>query len=153
MVLDLVVNGVIHTVEVEPGTPLLWVLRDSLRLTGTKYGCGLGLCGVCTVHLDGRAVRSCQVSVDDVGTRAITTIEGLEVDADHPLGRAWIDHSVVQCGYCQAGQIMAAAALLAASDGLPPEAEIGATMSEILCRCGTYQRIRAAIEQAAEAMR
>ena len=150
---DLFVNGERHALDVAPGTPLLWVLRDSLGLTGTKYGCGIGLCGACTVHIEGRAVRSCQIDVGALGSQAVTTIEGLAADDDHPVQRAWLEQAVVQCGYCQAGQLMTAAALLDSTAGRPSDAEIDAEMSQVLCRCGTYQRIRAAIHQAAGAMR
>lgn len=146
---SLVVNGETHSVDVPEDMPLLWALRDVIGLTGTKFGCGAGLCGACTVHVDGRAARSCLVPAASVGGRAITTIEGLSQDADHPLQRSWVTMSVPQCGYCQAGQIMTAAALLDATPA-PSDAEIDAAMSGVLCRCGTYQRIRAAIKQAAE---
>jgi len=141
------VNGRNRDVEATPDTPLLWVLRDGLDLTGTKFGCGLGLCGACTVHLDGKAVRSCQTTISEVGTRRITTIEGLAAAGDHPVQRAWIAEDVPQCGYCQSGQIMAAVALLARTPR-PTDAEIDAAMSGILCRCGTYNRIRRAIRRA-----
>ncbi len=144
----LLVNGVPTPVDVAPDTPLLWVLRDTLNLTGTKFGCGVGQCGACTVHLDGQATRACQWAVKDVGTRAITTIEGLAAEALHPVQRAWIREQVPQCGYCQPGQIMAAAALLAATPH-PSDADIDAAMAGNLCRCGTYQRIRRAIHAAA----
>ena len=146
--ISLVVNGEEHTVDVAPETPLLWVLRDTLGLTGTKYSCGIGLCGSCTVHLDGQAARSCQVQVSEVGERRITTIEGLSPDASHPVQRAWLAENVPQCGYCQPGQIMAAAALLAQHSD-PTDDQINAAMSGNLCRCGTYQRIRRAIHRAA----
>lgn len=145
----LTVNAMEHTVDVQPDTPLLWVLRDNLGLTGTKYSCGKGLCGTCTVHLDGEASRSCIVPVSQVGDREIITIEGLSADGDHPLQRAWIAENVSQCGYCQPGQIMTAAALLAANPQ-PTDEEIDAAMSGNLCRCGTYQRIRRAVHRAAE---
>jgi len=144
----LIVNGESHQVDVSPTTPLLWVLRDTLGLTGTKFGCGQGLCGSCTVHLDGEAVRSCQIPVSAVSAKTITTIEGLSVDGDHPLQQAWLAEKVPQCGYCQPGQIMTAAAMLA-NNPLPNDAQIDAAMSGILCRCGTYQRIRKAIHRAA----
>jgi isoquinoline 1-oxidoreductase alpha subunit len=147
--ITLSVNGQSQTVDVHPDTPLLWVLRDALGLTGTKYSCGQGLCGACTVHLDGEAVRSCRVPVSDVGDRQITTIEGLSSDGGHPLQQAWTVENVVQCGYCQPGQIMTAAALLARVPS-PTDADIDAAMSGVLCRCGTYQRIRRAIHRAAE---
>lgn len=145
----LTVNAMEHTVDVQPDTPLLWVLRDNLGLTGTKYSCGKGLCGTCTVHLDGEASRSCIVPVSQVGDREIITIEGLSADGDHPLQRAWIAENVSQCGYCQPGQIMTAAALLAANPQ-PTDEEIDAALSGNLCRCGTYQRIRRAVHRAAE---
>ena len=144
----LTVNGETFSVEVRPDTPLLWVLRDKLGLTGTKYSCGEGLCGACTVHMDGEAVRSCVTPVSAVASRAITTIEGLAVDGDHPLQLAWITENVPQCGYCQPGQLMTAAALLVANPN-PNDGQIDAAMSGNLCRCGTYQRIRRAINQAA----
>ena len=146
--ITLIVNGEEHTVDASPDTPLLWVLRDSLGLTGTKYGCGQGLCGACTVHVDGEATRSCIVPVSEVAGRQITTIEGLSPDGGHPLQQAWLAENVVQCGYCQSGQIMAAAALLAESPK-PTDEEINAAMAGNLCRCGTYQRIRRAIHSAA----
>jgi aerobic-type carbon monoxide dehydrogenase small subunit (CoxS/CutS family) len=142
------VNEVPRQVEVAPDTPLLWVLRDALNLIGTKYGCGMGLCGACTVHLDGIAVRSCIVTATSVGNRSVTTIEGLSVDASHPVQRAWIAEQVPQCGYCQAGQIMQAASLLAQVAN-PSLEQIKAAMSGNLCRCGTYQRIMRAIRRAA----
>jgi isoquinoline 1-oxidoreductase alpha subunit len=142
------VNGVARTVNVDPDMPLLWVLRDLLGLTGTKYGCGEALCGACTVHLDGHAVRSCVTPVRRADGKAVTTIEGLSGRGDHPLQRAWLDLRVPQCGYCQAGQIMTAAALLAAHPR-PTDDEIDASMAGNLCRCGTYPRIRAAIKRAA----
>jgi isoquinoline 1-oxidoreductase alpha subunit len=147
--MKLTVNGDDHEVDASPDTPLLWVLRDHLGLTGTKYGCGQALCGACTVHLDGRPVRSCVVPVERVGGRAITTIEGLGGNALHPLQQAWIDHAVPQCGFCQAGQIMTAAALLAEVPA-PDEDQIDRSMAGNLCRCGTYLRIRAAILSVAE---
>jgi isoquinoline 1-oxidoreductase alpha subunit len=142
------VNGKDHDLSVEPDTPLLWVLRDHLRLTGTKYGCGIALCGACTVHLNGQPIRSCVTPVSAVAGQEVVTIEGLSADSSHPVQRAWIAVDVPQCGYCQSGQIMAAAALLA-SKPRPTDADIDAAMSGILCRCGTYQRIRAAIHRAA----
>jgi isoquinoline 1-oxidoreductase alpha subunit len=133
-----------------PGdTPLLWILRDNLNLTGTKYGCGMALCGACTVHLDGEPVRSCQVPVSSVGDKPVTTIEGLSKDRSHPVQQAWIELDVPQCGYCQSGQIMSASALLAKTPK-PSDSDIDAAMAGNLCRCGTYQRIRAAIHRAAE---
>jgi isoquinoline 1-oxidoreductase alpha subunit len=142
------VNGDTYQVDVSPDIPLLWVLRDTLGLTGTKYSCGKGLCGSCTVHLDGEAVRSCVTPMSAVGSRAITTIEGLAEAGDHPLQRAWDSEKVSQCGYCQPGQIMTAAAMLA-SNPHPSDEMIDALMSGNLCRCGTYQRIRQAIHAAA----
>ena len=147
--LRLTVNGTEHTLDVHPDMPLLWALRDVLNLIGTKYGCGMGLCGACTVHLDGAAIRSCSTSVAAAAGRQITTIEGLSPDSSHPLQRAWMAEHVPQCGYCQAGQIMNAAALLA-KNANPSEAEIDAAMAGNLCRCGTYQRIRQAIQRAAK---
>ncbi len=146
--LQLVVNGKSRTVDVDAATPLLWVLRDNLGLTGTKLGCGMALCGACTVHLDGQPVRSCVVPVSAAAGKAVTTIEGLSENRSHPLQKAWIAEEVPQCGYCQSGQIMAAAALLAAQPS-PSDADIDAVMSANLCRCGTYQRIRRAIHRAA----
>lgn len=142
------VNGKLHELDVEPGMPLLWVLRDELNITGPKYGCGIAMCGACTVHVDGAAVRSCSLPVGQVQGH-VTTIEGLGTpDARHAVQRAWIEHQVAQCGYCQPGQIMAAASLLAANPA-PTEAEIDAAMSGNLCRCGTYPRIREAVKAAA----
>jgi isoquinoline 1-oxidoreductase subunit alpha len=148
MAFEITVNGKPYTVDVSPDTPLLWVLRDTLGLTGTKYSCGAGLCGACTVHQDGAAVKSCSVLMKDAAGSKITTIEGLSPDGSHPLQKAWIEASVPQCGYCQSGQIMQAAALLARNPH-PGDAEIDQAMADILCRCGTYQRIRAAIHRAA----
>lgn len=146
------VNGTGHDVSSAPDTPLLWVLRDALNLTGSKYGCGVGACGACTVLLDGVAVRSCQTALGDVGTAAVTTIEGLGTpEALHALQAAWITHQVAQCGYCQSGQIMQAASLLA-QNPVPTDAEIDEAMAGNLCRCGTYPRIRAAIHAAAAQM-
>jgi len=144
------VNGVERKVTVPAETPLLWVLRDTLALTGTKYGCGAGLCGACTVHLDGEAIRSCITPVSKVGSRSITTIEGLSQGTSHPVQVAWIAEDVPQCGYCQSGQIMQAAALLAKNPH-PSEQEIIEAMSGNLCRCGTYHRIRNAVQRAANA--
>lgn len=142
------VNGVAHEVDVEPEMPLLWVLRDHLQLTGTKYGCGEALCGACTVHLDGRAVRACVTPVSRAQGAKVTTIEGLSERGDHPLQQAWVRHAVPQCGFCQAGQLMNAAALLAEVPS-PSDEQIDRAMAGNLCRCGTYLRIRAAIRDAA----
>jgi isoquinoline 1-oxidoreductase subunit alpha len=144
------INGSRRPVTVTAGTPLLWVLRDAIGLTGAKYGCGAGLCGACTVHLDGQATRSCTVPVEQAVGKALVTIEGLSADGNHPVQRAWMDEDVPQCGYCQAGQIMSAAALLARTPQ-PTDADIDSAMSGNLCRCGTYLRIRAAIHRAARA--
>ncbi|MEY3051333.1 MAG: hypothetical protein RLY31_1118 [Bacteroidota bacterium] len=146
---NLTINGKHMEVDVDPSTPLLWVLRDHLHLTGTKYGCGIAACGACTVHLGGIAVRSCQLTVAQTGNQAVTTIEGLSEDGDHPLQQAWLEHDVPQCGYCQAGQIMNAAALLKANPN-PTDEEISAAMNGNICRCGTYIRIREAIKTAAK---
>ena len=143
------VNGRTQEVDVDPATPLLWVLRDFLNLTGTKYGCGIAQCGACTVHLDGEPMRSCTTPVSAVGERAITTIEGLSPDGAHPLQRAWQAEDVPQCGYCQSGQIMSAAALLRANPK-PADADIDRAMAGNICRCGTYDRIRRAIHRAAQ---
>jgi isoquinoline 1-oxidoreductase alpha subunit len=142
----LIVNGRSLTVAAAPDTPLLWVLRDELKLTGTKFGCGMALCGACTVHVDGEAVRSCVTAVSLVEGKRITTIEGLSKDGQHPLQQAWIDQQVPQCGYCQSGQIMGAAALLHKTRK-PTQAQIEETMNGHLCRCGTYPRVVAAIKQ------
>lgn len=146
------INGQELAVDVDPETPLLWVLRDALGLRGTKFGCGKALCGSCTVHMDGRPVRSCSLPVNMFLGKEITTIEGLSPDGTHPLQRAWIAEEVPQCGYCQSGQIMAAAALLAHKPA-PTDSDIDGAMSPIICRCGTYQRIRKAIHRAAKEMR
>ena len=146
--LSLIVNGTASPVNVSADTPLLWVLRDTLGLTGTKFGCGRALCGACTVHLDGEAVRSCVTPVGEAAGKKITTIEGLSADRSHPVQKAWLAVDVPQCGYCQSGQIMAAAALLAEKPS-PTDEDIDAAMTGILCRCGTYQRIRLAIHLAA----
>jgi aerobic-type carbon monoxide dehydrogenase small subunit (CoxS/CutS family) len=143
------INGKDAQVDVDADTPLLWVLRDTLNLTGTKYGCGMALCGACTVHLEGAAIRSCVTPVSAIGTKKITTIEGLSADRSHPVQQAWIELDVPQCGYCQSGQIMSAAALLAQTPQ-PSDGQIDAAMAGNICRCGTYQRIRAAIHRAAQ---
>lgn len=144
----LLINGRSHTIDVDPETPLLWVIREHLRLTGTKYGCGIGQCGACAVHFDGSSVRSCSVSVADAVGKKITTIEGLHPEGKHPLQLAWIAEQVPQCGYCQPGQIMQAAALLAQNPN-PSDAEIVEAMKGNLCRCATYLRIKRAIKRAA----
>lgn len=146
------VNGTSHEIDAEPDMPLLWALRDFLKLTGTKYGCGIAQCGVCTVHLDGQPVRSCSIPVSAVGSAQIRTIEGLSKSTSHPVQQAWLELDVVQCGYCQSGQIMAAAALLESQPN-PTDADIDAAMNGNLCRCGTYPRIRAAVKRAAEIKR
>jgi isoquinoline 1-oxidoreductase alpha subunit len=143
------VNGRDLKADVEPDTPLLWTLRDGLGLTGTKFGCGMAQCGACTVHLDGQPIRSCVTPVSAVGTKKVTTIEGLSADGTHPVQRAWEAEQVPQCGYCQSGQIMSAAALLA-KNPKPSDADIDKAMAGNICRCGTYQRIRKAIHTAAE---
>lgn len=145
------INGKPQTVEVAPETPLLWVLRDHLQMTGTKYGCGIGQCGACTVHLNGTAMRSCSLPVSAVGDKAITTIEGLSEKGEHPVQQAWLEHDVPQCGYCQAGQIMTASAFLA-NTPKPTDAQIEAAMNGNLCRCGTYTRVKAAVKTAASKM-
>jgi isoquinoline 1-oxidoreductase subunit alpha len=141
---NLKINGKARLVDVDPSTPILWVLRDHLKLVGTKYGCGIAQCGACTVHLNGVAMRSCQMPVSSIGKSEITTIEGLSIKGDHPVQKAWLEHDVAQCGYCQSGQIMAAAALLK-DNPKPTEEDIEATMSGNICRCGTYLRIKEAI--------
>ena len=145
---NLNINGKTQQVEVDPSTPMLWVLRDHLDLVGTKYGCGIAQCGACTIHLEGAAIRSCQLPVSAVGDKKITTIEGLSETGNHPVQEAWIAHDVPQCGYCQAGQIMSAAALLESNPN-PSEEEIEAAMNGNICRCGTYIRIKKAIKTAA----
>ncbi len=145
---NLSVNGQNVEVDVDPNTPVLWVLRDHLKLIGTKFGCGMAQCGACTIHLAGNAVRSCVLPISGVGDQAITTIEGLSSEGTHPVQQAWLEHDVPQCGYCQAGQIMSAAALLK-SNSNPSDAEIDAAMDGNICRCGTYTRIHAAIKTAA----
>src|SRR6267378_7259426 len=145
---DIKVNGAVQSVDVDANTPLLWVLRDVLGITGTKFGCGAALCGACTVHVDGAATRSCSTTIDSIGDRAIATIEAVgQTPQGKKLQRAWLDLEVVQCGYCQSGQIMSAAALLTGTPK-PSDAEIDAAMTGNVCRCGTYQRIRAAIHRA-----
>jgi isoquinoline 1-oxidoreductase alpha subunit len=148
----LTVNGTTQNIDADTDTPLLWVLRDHLSLTGTKYGCGMALCGACTVHLDGVAVRSCVLPLKAVEGKSVTTIEGLSKDKSHAVQRAWMEIDVPQCGYCQSGQIMSAAALLGANLS-PSDADIDAALSGNICRCGTYVRIRKAIHRAAELLR
>jgi isoquinoline 1-oxidoreductase alpha subunit len=143
------VNGTRHEIDADPQTPLLWAIRDIVGLTGTKFGCGIGACGACTVHMDGQAIRSCITTLADAGGRDIVTIEGLSRDGTHPVQRAWEANNVPQCGYCQPGQIMQAAALLTQTPN-PTDQDIVAAMVGNICRCGTYQRIRAAIKSAAE---
>ena len=149
-IFNLNINGTKKQVDVDPATPMLWVLRDHLNLVGTKYGCGVAQCGACTIHLGDVATRSCQLPVSGVGNQSITTIEGLSEKADHPVQKAWLEHDVAQCGYCQAGQIMSAAALLK-SNPTPSDAEIESAMNGNICRCATYVRIRAAIKTAVKA--
>ena len=146
---ELFLNGKSVKVDVDPSTPLLWVLRDSLEMTGTKFGCGMALCGACTVHLDGKAIRSCVAPLSRVAGKKVTTIEGLSANLTHPLQKAWIEVDVPQCGYCQSGQIMSAAVLLA-ENFKPTDKDIDEAMSGNICRCGTYPRIRKAIHRAAE---
>ena len=144
------INGTNKSVKVDPSTPILWVLRDELKLTGTKFGCGRGLCGACTVHLNGVEIRSCQISIDSLEeTDEITTIEGLSKGGDHPVQKAWVAHDVPQCGYCQSGQIMTASAFLNRNN-TPTNDEINSAMKMNICRCGTYQRIKKAIKSASE---
>jgi aerobic-type carbon monoxide dehydrogenase small subunit (CoxS/CutS family) len=150
-IFNLQINGQAYSVETEKQMPLLWVLRDLLGLTGTKFSCGAGLCGSCTVLIDDEPVRSCITAVENVAGKGITTIEGLSADVSHPLQRAWIEERVTQCGYCQPGQILNAVALLKKTPH-PSDIEIDAAMGDVLCRCGTYQRIRKAIHRAAEAV-
>jgi isoquinoline 1-oxidoreductase alpha subunit len=149
MSFTLSVNGTSHTVDVEAETPLLWVLRDTIGLTGTKYGCGIAQCGACTVHIDGVATKACNVTAASVTGKRITTIEGLSTDRSHPVQRAWIEHSVPQCGFCQSGQIMSATALLSSVPN-PTDAQINDAMAGNICRCGTYAAIREAIHTAAK---
>ena len=144
------INGELRQVDVEPDTPMLWVLRDHINLVGTKFGCGIGQCGACTIHLGEVAIRSCSLPVSSVGDQPITTIEGLSSDGNHPVQQAWIEHDVPQCGYCQAGQIMNAAALLKQNPD-PSDKEIEEGMNGNICRCGTYLRIRSAVKTAAAA--
>jgi isoquinoline 1-oxidoreductase subunit alpha len=146
------INGKAVAANAEPDTPMLWVIRDELGLTGTKFGCGQALCGACTIHLNGQAVRSCQTPLSAVGGKKVSTIESLSKNNTHPLQQAWIKHDVPQCGYCQSGQLMSAAALLSTNKN-PSDADIDAAMSGNICRCGTYPRIRAAIKDAASSMR
>lgn len=146
---NLKINGKTKKVDVDPATPMLWVLRDHLDMPGTKFGCGMAQCGACTVHLDGNAVRSCSLPVSAVGKAAITTIEGLSENGTHPVQKAWLEHDVAQCGYCQSGQIMSAAALLK-SNPKPTDEDIDNAMSGNICRCGTYLRIKEAIKTAAK---
>ncbi len=143
------VNGKEHQVDVDPDTPLLWVLRDNLNLVGTKYGCGIAQCGACTIHLDGKAARSCSVPISAVADNSITTIEGLSEKGNHPVQNAWREHDVPQCGYCQAGQIMSASALLK-NNSSPSDSDIDGAMRGNICRCGTYVKIKAAIKTAAK---
>jgi isoquinoline 1-oxidoreductase alpha subunit len=152
MSVNLQVNGKAVSAKSEPDTPLLWVLRDEMGLTGTKFGCGAALCGACTVHVNGQPVRSCSTPLASVSSAKVATVESLSKDNSHPLQKAWIKHDVPQCGYCQSGQLMSAAALLASNKN-PSDADIDAAMSGNICRCGTYGRIKAAIKDAAAAMR
>jgi isoquinoline 1-oxidoreductase subunit alpha len=152
MAISFNLNGSTVSVQAEPDTPLLWVIRDEVGLTGTKFGCGAALCGACTVHLDGVAIRSCQTPVSSVSGKKVSTVESLSADNSHPLQKAWVKHQVPQCGYCQSGQLMSASALLAKNKN-PSDADIDNAMSGNLCRCGTYNRIRAAIKDAAAEMR
>lgn len=146
-IFNLRVNGEEHQIDIDPTTPILWVLRDNLKLLGTKYGCGLSQCGSCTIHLSGVAMRSCLLPVSSVGNQEITTIEGLSENGDHPVQKAWLEHDVPQCGYCQAGQIMTAAALLKNNPN-PSDEEIENAMNLNICRCGTYVRIKQAVKTA-----
>ncbi|WP_339657832.1 (2Fe-2S)-binding protein [uncultured Maribacter sp.] len=147
-IFNLNINGTQHEVDVDPNTPMLWVLRDHINLVGTKYGCGIAQCGACTVHLEDNAVRSCQLPVSAVGEQQITTIEGLSENGDHPVQEAWLEIDVPQCGYCQAGQIMSASALLKRNPS-PSDSEIESAMNGNICRCGTYTRIKKAVKMAA----
>jgi len=146
---NLKINGSTKQVDVDPTTPVLWVLREHLNMQGTKYGCGVAMCGACTIHLNGNAVRSCQLPVSAIGDSQITTIEGLSANGEHPVQKAWLEHDVAQCGYCQTGQIMSAAALLKVNPN-PTDAQIESAMSGNICRCGTYLRIKDAIKSAAK---
>ncbi len=146
---NLNVNGQNRQVDVDSDTPLLWVLRDTLSLVGTKYGCGIAQCGACTVHIDGKAIRSCSTPISAVANQKVTTIEGLSEDGSHPVQQAWIEHDVPQCGYCQAGQIMTAAALISDNKN-PSDSDISDAMNGNICRCGTYLRIKAAVKTAAK---
>lgn len=146
------INGKVQDVDVDPATPLLWVLRDHLHLTGTKFGCGIAQCGACTIHLNGTAMRSCSLPVGAVGEQEVTTIEGLSEHGDHPVQTAWLTHDVPQCGYCQAGQIMSAAALLK-ENPQPTDAQIETAMNGNICRCGTYIRIKAAVKTASQLLK
>ncbi len=148
---SIIINGKDHVIDVDGNMPLLWFLRDHLEFTGTKFGCGSGLCGACTVHVDGQAIRSCVIPVSSLVGKKITTIEGLSENGDHPLQKAWLNNNVPQCGYCQAGQIMNAASLLAVNAS-PSEEEIDTAMQGNICRCGTYQRIKKAIVEAADTL-
>ena len=143
------INGKTQQVDIDPSTPMLWVLRDSLNMTGTKFGCGVAMCGACTIHFNGQAVRSCQLPVSAVGKSAITTIEGISANGNHPVQKAWLEHDVSQCGYCQSGQMMSAVALLNKKPN-PTDEEIDSAMSGNICRCGTYLRIREAIHSASK---
>lgn len=151
-VISLKLNGKNHQFDIDPNTPLLWALRDHADLVGTKYGCGIAQCGACTVHLDGTAIRSCSVPVSAVEGKSVTTIEGLSKNGDHPVQKAWIEHDVPQCGYCQAGQIMNAASFLKKNNS-PTDEDIDNAMNGNICRCGTYVRIKAAIKTAANEMK
>lgn len=149
--LNLKVNNKNYTVDVDPNTPVLWVLRDHLNLVGTKFGCGIAQCGACTIHMDGAAIRSCSLPVSAVANSEITTIEGISENGDHPVQKAWLEHDVPQCGYCQAGQIMTAVALLN-ENPLPSDQEIENAMNGNICRCGTYLRIKAAVKTASQSI-
>lgn len=146
---NLKINGKIRPVDLDPSTPILWVLRDHLNMPGTKFGCGMAQCGACTVHLDGKAVRSCVLPVSAIGKQEITTIEGISANGEHPVQKAWLEHDVAQCGYCQSGQIMSAVALLK-NNPKPTDQDIEAGMSGNICRCGTYLRIKEAIKTASK---